>query len=77
MCTVLPFTQVNISPNITDINGNMLLSCADTHALVLALSSAKMDRKIPSGAMVVISKADRYDVYAVNKKVQDKSPVKK
>ena len=35
------------------------------------LASDNLDKKIPSDAKLVISKADRSDVYTINKKVQD------
>ena len=36
-----------------------------------------LDRKISNGAHLIISQADRYNVYAVDKKVQDNLPTSK
>ena len=62
--------------NITGIEDSLLLICADTLALPLGVASHKLNKKIHSGARVVISKADRYGAYAVNRKVQGNPLIK-
>ena len=54
--------------DVIDLEGSVLLSYADIHALGLELAGNKMDKNIPSGAKLVISQADRSDVFTTNKR---------
>ena len=58
---------------MADIEDNVLLSHAETHELGLVLATDKLERKIPSGTKMVISKADRFDEYTVNNIVEGTS----
>ena len=58
--------------NVTDTEGSVLLSCADTIALTLVLASDKLDKKLLSGAKIVISK-DWALVFTINAKAQGSS----
>ena len=75
--STIPNTTSNstqaLSFNVTDIERNVFLSCTDTCSLRLMLASDILNRKIPSGAKLVISQGDRSDVFTINSKTQGNS----
>ena len=52
--------------NGTDIEGSVLLSCADTFALGLVLASDMLDKKLLSSAKTVFNKSARRPGAALN-----------
>ena len=54
--------------NVIDSESSVLLSCEDTLVLSLVISSGRLETKVPSSAKIIITQADRLDVFAVNKK---------
>ena len=61
-------TTQALSIKITDIERSVLPSCADILTLRSVLASDKLDKMNPSGAKLVISQADRFGVFTINKK---------
>ena len=61
-------TMQCLSFNVTNTEDSVLLSCTNTLALVSVLTSDKVEKKIPSGAKLVISQGDRSDTHTINKK---------
>ena len=59
------------------IEGSVLLSSSGPLALGLLQASDKLNKKIPSGAKIIINHIDGYQVHMVNKKIQAKSQVDK
>ena len=55
-----------LSCHITDIEGGVLLSCADTLAFGLVLACEKLEKNLPSSPKIVISHNDRSDVFAIH-----------
>ena len=68
MCTTNQYKPLSFG--VSDIEGSVFLSCPDTFALGLVIANDKLDKKLPGSAKIVISHADRSDVFTISKKTQ-------